>query len=87
MQDLQKVQSALAVRALKTGKQIVADHGAITVAPLVSSPRVIGADVRRRLQSRCPHGVFLLVESVLPLCQDATELALGYIDAEIVQTL
>ena len=87
VQDLQKVQPALAVGALETGEQIVADHRAIAIAPLVSGSGIIRADVHCRLQPRCPHFVFLLMEKVLVLRQQAIEFAFGNIHTVIVQTL
>jgi len=87
VQDLEKVQAALAGAALEIGKQVVADYGAIAVAPLVPGSRVIGTDVRCRLQPRLPHLVFLGVESVQVCGEDATEFSLGDIDAEVAQTL
>ncbi len=87
MQYFQEVHPALAVGALEAGEQVVADHGAITVTPLVSGPGIIRADVGRGLKPRCSHLVLLLVERLVVLRQDATELALGNVDAEVMQLL
>src|SRR5437660_5606329 len=87
VQHLQEVQPALAVGALEAGKQVVADHGAITIASLMAGPRIVGADVRRRCQPRRTHLVLLLVEDLLVLGQNAAELSLGNIDAKIMQLL
>ena len=53
--------------------------------PLVPGPGVVHLDVGRDRQGRRQEFGLLLVKGVLPLGQDAAELAGGDVDAQLVQ--
>ncbi len=74
----------LAVLA-KDGEELVADLGAGPIVPLVPRPGVVHLDVVRDRQGRRQEFGLLLVEGLVPLGEDAVELAGGDVDAQLVQ--
>src|SRR5437763_806452 len=85
MQHLQEVQPTLTRRALEASEQIVANGGAIAIASLVASPRIIGTDVSSCLQPGPSYLVLLLMEKLFLLRQDVIEFPCRNDDAEIMQ--
>jgi hypothetical protein len=86
-EDLQEVEPALAVGAGEGGEPFVADLGAGPIVPPVPRPGVVHLDVGRDRQGRRQEFGLLLVEGVLPLGEDAAELAGGDVDAQLAQLL
>jgi len=86
-QDAQEVEPALAVGTLEVGEQFVADVQTGAGLPLVPRPRIVHADVRRRLQAGGQQLLLLLVEGVPALGQEVVELADRDVQSQLPQLL
>src|ERR1700677_2471503 len=64
-EDLQEVEPALAVGALKASKEVVADFSAVAVTALVTGPAVVPLGIGRHLQRSRQQLVFLLVKRII----------------------
>ena len=84
-QQVEEVQPALAARRAEPGEVVVADLRADAVGAAVARTGVVHGDPVRRLQPGAQHLAGLRQEVVLPVDQQAHDLALGDADADRLQ--
>lgn len=84
-QQLEEIDSTLAVRAFKPGEQVVAHVGAVAVFPVMTSAGIVHVDERGDLEAHGEDFILFLMEAILVLGKNRAELTRGNLDPPFLQ--
>ena len=84
-QDLEEVDSAFGVGTFKPGEKVIAHVCTVTIFPVMASTGIVHVDKGGDLESHGEDFILFLMETILVLNQDRTELAGRDIDAPFLQ--